>query len=58
MRISDYILKSKIYLITHDRVSEVHCHVSQNILKVESWTVADAESYLHERNFLKNFSLA
>ena len=33
MRISDCMLKSKIYLITHDRVSEFHYHVSQNILR-------------------------
>ena len=33
MRISDCMLKSKIYLIMHDRVSEVHYHVSQNILR-------------------------
>ena len=33
MRISDCLFKSEIYLITQDRVSEVHCHVSQNILK-------------------------
>ena len=33
MRISDCMLKSKIYLITHDRMSEFHYHVSQNILR-------------------------
>ena len=33
MKISDCLFKSKIYLITHDRVSEVHCHVSQKILR-------------------------
>ena len=29
MRISDCLFKSETYLITQDRVSEVHCHVSQ-----------------------------
>ena len=32
MRISDGLFKSKIYLITYGRVSEVHCHVSKKIL--------------------------
>ena len=34
MRISDYLFKSKIYLITtYDCVSEVYCNVFQKILR-------------------------
>ena len=58
MRISDCMLKSKIYLITHDRVSEFHYHVSQNILRKNLGRLQMQKVTCTQEISWKNFSMA